>query len=74
MPRGVERTTWLGGGNTVVIGTPFCHLKIRSAMSVQRELAPGGPAGSGLRPGCRRFNCQLPLCSIYKRFLCQLPL
>jgi hypothetical protein len=28
--------------------------------SVQREPAPGGP-GSGLRPGRRRFLCQLPL-------------
>jgi hypothetical protein len=30
-PRGVERTTWLSRGFTGAIGTPFCHLKIRSA-------------------------------------------
>jgi hypothetical protein len=45
---------------------------------VQREPNPGGP-GSGLRPGRRRFLCQLPLWFYIlrpgrKRFLCQLPL
>jgi hypothetical protein len=30
------------------------------AYVVQRELTPGGP-GSGLRPGRKRFLCQLPL-------------
>ena len=40
MPRGVERTTWLGGGDTVVIGTPFCHLKIRSAPLQPTDLQP----------------------------------
>ena len=33
-PRGVERTTWLSRGFTGAIGTPFCHLKIRSALGV----------------------------------------
>jgi hypothetical protein len=31
-----------------------------TCVPVQRELTPGGP-GSGLRPGRKRFLCQLPL-------------
>jgi hypothetical protein len=33
---------------------------VYTCTSVQRELTPGGP-GSGLRPGRKRFLCQLPL-------------
>jgi hypothetical protein len=42
------------------------------AYAVNRESTPGGP-GPGLRPGRKRFLCQLPLW-FYKRLLCQLPL
>jgi hypothetical protein len=38
----------------------FYSPAVFACMSVQRELAPGGP-GPGLRPGRKRFLCQLPL-------------
>ena len=41
MPRGVERTTWLGGGDTVVIGRSFGWLKTRWArQSLAHARAP----------------------------------